>query len=399
MNKHQNKIEKLIEKLCPDGVEFRELGKILKRNKGTKITASQMKVLHKKDAPIKIFAGGKTFAMVDFDDIPEKDIHNIPSIIVKSRGVIEFEYYNKLFSHKGEFWSYYSNNKEVDIKYIYYYLKHKEVYFQVLASKMQMPQISLPDTEKFKIPIPPIKIQKEIVKILDNFTELEADLEADLEAELEARQKQYEYYRDEMLSFDNDEVEFKELGEIGDVAMCKRIFKNQTSSDGDIPFFTIGTFGKQPNSFIPEKVYSEYRAKYSFPKKGDVLLSASGTIGRLVIYDGEPAYFQDSNIIWLKNDESEVLNKFLYYFYTITKWKTEGGTIKRLYNKNFKKVKIPIPSIEKQKEIVETLDKFNALTNNISIGLPAEIKARRQQYEYYREKLLTFKELEKQHDK
>ncbi|OVE78615.1 type I restriction endonuclease subunit S, partial [bacterium I07] len=114
-----------------------------------------------------------------------------------------------------------------------------------------------------------------------------------------------------------DGVEFKKLGEVGKVSMCKRIFKNQTSSVGQIPFYKIGTFGKQPDAFISEEIFNDYRNKFSFPKKGDVLLSASGTIGRRVVYDGEPAYFQDSNIIWLEHDESIVLNKFLYHFYAI----------------------------------------------------------------------------------
>ena len=185
-------------------------------------------------------------------------------------------------------------------------------------------------------------------------------------------------------------VEFRALGEIGKVSMCKRIFKNQTTSTGQIPFYKIGTFGKTANAFIPHDVFADYRKKFSFPKKGDVLLSASGTIGRRVIYDGEPAYFQDSNIIWIDNDESKVLNKFLYYFYSIVTWQTEGGTIKRLYNDNLKKIKIPIPPLTEQKRIVTILDKFDALVNDISTGLPAEITARRKQYEYYRNQLLTF---------
>ena len=109
--------------------------------------------------------------------------------------------------------------------------------------------------------------------------------------------------------------EIKKLGELGKVSMCKRILKKQTSTSGDIPFYKIGTFGKLPNAFISNEVYEEYRSKYSFPKKGDILLSASGTIGRRVIYDGKPAYFQDSNIVWIANNEEEVLNEYLYVFY------------------------------------------------------------------------------------
>ena len=177
-------------------VEWRALGEVLVRTKGTKITAGKMKELHKSNAPIKIFAGGKTFALVDFDDIPQKDINHKPSIIVKSRGIIEFEYYDKPFSHKNEMWAYHSQNPNINIKFIYYFLKQNEPYFQQIGSKMQMPQIATPDTDKFKIPIPPLSVQSQIVQILDTFTELNDQLRDELTAELSMRQKQYQYYRD-----------------------------------------------------------------------------------------------------------------------------------------------------------------------------------------------------------
>ena len=134
-------------------VEWKVLGEVLVRTKGTKITAGQMKELHKDGAPVKIFAGGKTIAFVDFGDIPLKDVNYEPSIIVKSRGVIGFEYYNMPFSHKNEMWSYHSINKYIHIKYVYHFLKINELHFQNLGNKMQMPQIATPDTDKFAIPI------------------------------------------------------------------------------------------------------------------------------------------------------------------------------------------------------------------------------------------------------
>ena len=147
------------------------------------------------------------------------------------------------------------------------------------------------------------------------------------------------------------------LGKIGKVAMCKRIFKNETSQIGDIPFYKIKTFGRKQDSFINVDLYTQYKNKYPFPNKGDILISSSGTIGRLVIYDGRPAYFQDSNIIWLAHDGDSITNKFLYYVYNITKWNTEGSTIKRLYNNNFLSTKILIPKdIKEQKAIVEVLE-------------------------------------------
>ena len=139
------------------------------------------------------------------------------------------------------------------------------------------------------------------------------------------------------------------------------------------------------------KFYDEYKNKYSFPRKGEILISASGTIGRTVIYDGQDAYFQDSNIIWIQNDESKVLNKYLYYYYQIIEWNVEGGTIKRLYNTNLSKTIIAYPPLSEQKRIISILDKFESLVNDLSEGLPAEIAAVQEQYEYYRNKLLTFK--------
>lgn len=169
--------------------------------------------------------------------------------------------------------------------------------------------------------------------------------------------------------------------------------KNETSAEGDVPFFKIGTFGGSANAYISRETFEKYSSQYSYPKKGDVLISAAGTIGRTIVFDGNPAYFQDSNIVWIDNDESQVLNRFLFYYYQLQPWKTStGGTIARLYNDNIRKAKIPVPSIEEQKRIVTILDRFDALCNDLTIGLPAEIEARQKQYEYYRDKLLAFDE-------
>lgn len=174
--------------------------------------------------------------------------------------------------------------------------------------------------------------------------------------------------------------------------MCKRIMKAQTTNTGDIPFYKIGTFGKKADAFISRELFNEYKRLYSYPRKGTILVSASGTIGRCVVYEGEDAYYQDSNIVWLDNDESIVLNTYLYHYYQIVNWNTEGGTIKRLYNDCFASTPIPVPPLELQEKIVAILDRFETLVNDLSEGLPAEIAAVKEQYEYYRNKLLTFKE-------
>ncbi|MGL2710446.1 restriction endonuclease subunit S [Helicobacter pylori] len=145
------------------------------------------------------------------------------------------------------------------------------------------------------------------------------------------------------------------LGDIGKPCMCKRVMKHQTTQYGEIPFYKIGTFGNTADAFISKKLFLEYKTKYSFPKKGDILISASGTIGRAVIYDGKPAYFQDSNIVWIDNDETLVKNDFLFYAYSNIKWNTEHTTILRLYNDNFKNTLIPLPTLNEQIAIANIL--------------------------------------------
>ena len=154
------------------------------------------------------------------------------------------------------------------------------------------------------------------------------------------------------------------LGEIGKISMCKRILKSQTNEFSGIPFYKISTFGGTPTVYIDEKIYREYKEKYSYPKKGDILISAAGTIGKTVIFDGEDSYFQDSNIVWIENDESKVTNQFLYYFLQTNPFiTTNGSTIKRLYNDNLRDTKIPnVPSIQQQNQITDIL---GALDNKI----------------------------------
>lgn len=159
--------------------------------------------------------------------------------------------------------------------------------------------------------------------------------------------------------------EEKTLGDIGEPLMCKRILKEKTTnccSEGNVPFYKIGTFGQKADAYIPKIIYDEYKGKYSFPKKGEILISASGTIGRLVIYDGEPAYFQDSNIVWVANDQKALLNSFLYYIYTTLKWQTsDGGTINRLYNSDLKRMKVSYPSLPEQRKIASCLSSLDTL--------------------------------------
>ena len=158
----------------------------------------------------------------------------------------------------------------------------------------------------------------------------------------------------------------KKLGEVAEVCMCKRIFAHQTSKIGNIPFYKIGTFGKEADAYISSQLYEEYKAKYSYPEKGDVLISAAGTLGRTVVFDGRPAYFQDSNIVWLKIDKSQLCNDYLAHYYKVIKWaSSEGSTISRLYNGIICDTEILLPPLEEQAAIAEALSDVDSLTSSL----------------------------------
>ena len=169
------------------------------------------------------------------------------------------------------------------------------------------------------------------------------------------------------------------LGEIGPVRMCKRIMKDETSPDGEIPFFKIGTFGGKADVFISRERYEEYKSKYPYPKRGDVLISAAGTIGRLVVFDGGESYFQDCNIVWVENDETKVTNECLHYALQLARWKpSQGSTILRLYNDDIRAVEFFAPdSLLDQRHvasILSTIDRKIALNRKRIATLEAMAK-------------------------
>jgi type I restriction enzyme S subunit len=259
------------------------------------------------------------------------------------------------------------NPNQIDFNYLHLYLFFS--YISGVTETMQshstgIRNLKFDEYKQISVPIPPLPEQKRIVAILaESFASI-AKAKANTEQNLNNARELFESYLQSVFASKGEGWEEKTLGEIGKVSMCKRIYKNQTASNGDIPFYKIGTFGKEPDAFIPYNIYNEYREKYSFPKKGAILISASGTIGRRVKYDGEPAYFQDSNIMWLDNDEKQVLNDYLFYFYGACKWNsTKGATISRLYYDNLKSIEIAYPkSRTEQQSIVQKLDTISSET-------------------------------------
>lgn len=379
-----SKLDELIRELCPDGVKYKKLVDAVSIERGKRVVRSQLSIRGK----YPVYQNSLT--PLGYHTDCNYNANTTFIIVAGAAGEIGFS--DKAFWAADDCFTVVCPENVLN-RYIYHLLLNNQNQLASKVRKASIPRLSRSAIENLVIPIPPLDVQREIVRILDNFTELTAELTV----ELTARQKQYAFYRNKLLTFGKTEgarIERIPLGDIGSICMCKRILKSQTNTVGGVPFYKIGTFGKKADAYISQETFDEYRAKYNFPKKGDVLISAAGTIGRTVVYNGEPAYFQDSNIVWIDNNESIVLNSYLRYCYELKPWKaSEGGTIPRLYNDNIAKAVIAVPPIEEQKRIVSILDSFDAICNDLTSGLPAEIKARQKQYEHYRDRLLSFKEL------
>jgi len=272
--------------------------------------------------------------------------------------------------------------KTIQNRFLSYTVSHQNSQTQIRnnVGAGAIPNISQEIISKIKILIPPDRERKEQQKIATCLSSLDEvigahsqklDLLKDHKKALmqnlfPQEGKKVPKYRFKEFEKDGEWVE-KKLGTIGDPLMCKRILKEQTTSNSKdgIPFYKIGTFGREADAYIPIELYEEFKNKYSFPNVGDILISASGTIGRLVVYDGLPAYFQDSNIVWLGNNEELVLNAFLYHCYSILKWQTsDGGIISRLYNSDLKNIGIKFPKGKaEQQKIASCLSSLDALIN------------------------------------
>ena len=398
-----SKLDEMIRELCPDGVEYVKLNSVCDIYDGThstpNYTESGVKFASVENIG-NLYATRKYISEKDFEKYKIKPrIGDVMMTRIGSVGVCTVVDRNEALAFYVSLALLRPQLDKVQSRFLKYAIEsihgRKELRKRTLINAVPI-KINKDDIGKVTIPLPPIEIQREIVHTLDNYTENVVKLQNQLTAELTARQKQYTFYRNKLLTFSGNEkakIVKISLGDIGPICMCKRILKSQTNTVEGVPFYKIGTFGKKADAYISKETFDEYRSKYSFPKKGDVLISAAGTIGRTVVYDGKPAYFQDSNIVWIDNNESVVLNSYLRYCYELKPWKvSSGGTIQRLYNDNIAKAIITVPPLDVQNRIVNVLDNFEKICSDLNIGLPAEIEARQKQYEYYRDKLLTFAE-------
>ena len=394
-------------------VEWKKLNECLKKGKGTKITASQMKLLHKEGAPIRIFAGGKTYADVNYGDIPDKDIHTEEAIVVKSRGIIDFEYCTEPFSFKNEFWSYSSDDENINLRYIYHYLVHNKGHFQNIANNMQMPQISSNDTEKFKIPVPSFKVQSRIVQVLDNFDTVCNDLNIGLPKEIELRKKQYEYFREKLLTFvaegeyTDSTVQYRQdiirllnwvfgsirvkLGSVAEYSQ-KRISVTDLTPETYVGVDNLlqDRKGKTVATFLPEQ------GSVTTYNQGDILIGNIRPYLKKIWFSNQVGG-TSGDVLTIQNSITPCMeNKYLYYilsddrFFYYNVQYSKGSKMPRGDKQAIMQYKFILPSIAEQERIVSTLDIFNTLTNSLSDGLPKEIELRQKQYEYWREQLLNF---------
>ena len=402
------KLEELINELCPDGVEYVKIKDYFIRLKGTPITAAKMKEIASNDGEIKVFAGGKTVINAYEKDIPKANITRVPAVLVQSRGVIDVVYYDNPFTFKNEMWAY-THNEQTTVKYLYYFLSTQVNKMRESASGMgSLPQISLKVTEEMQIPLPPLYIQSEIVHILDSFTLLTAELTA----ELTARQKQYAFYRDYLLDFSNEDVtkkipdidcsnvEYKRLGDIATAIYRGAGIKRDEVTETGIPCVRYGeiytTYNVTFNNCVSHTDEDKIQNKKYF-EHGDVLFAITGEsveeIAKSCVYLGHDKGLAGGDIVVLKHNQNP---KYMAYVLSTTNaqsQKSKGKVKSKVVHSSVPAISdiiIPIPPLAEQEKIANMIERFDHLCNDISNGLPAEIEARKKQYEYYRDTLLSF---------
>ena len=360
---NQSKLNRLIQELCPEGVEYRKLGEVL-----TICNGKDYKNLNPGSVPV--YGSGGVLTYVD------KSLYDKPSVLIPRKGSLDKLYYLEI-----PFWTvdtlFYTdiNCSLVVPKFVYYVLQKEHL--EDLNVAGGVPSLTQKVLNLVPIPVPPLPVQSEIVRILDAFTALTAELTA----ELTARRKQYEYYRDRLLKFDDltGGIRWVELNE---VAKGISSGKNKEKLEGG-SFPVYGSTGII--AYTETAVYDEPR----------ILVARVGAnAGYVHIADGMYDVSDNTLIIDLKMDKA--LLRYVYHVLTnmnINQY-AKGGGQPLITASLLKDLPIPLPPLSEQRRIVSILDRFDALCNDLTVGLPAEIDARRKQYEFYRDRLLDFQRKE-----
>lgn len=320
------------------------------------------------NAPYPVYNGGSSYT-----GFYENYNQEGPKVIVSARGANAgfVNYCEKNFWAGNSCYSIATKDNR-NLKFLYHCLKKNQSNYLNNQQAANIPSISKKDIQETILVMPKSFEQQAIASY---FTSLDSQISAATSRlaslkQMKAASLQAMFPQEgetvPKIRFKGFEGKWKKVKfkEFGHVAMCKRIFKNQTTSEGDVPFYKIGTFGSEPDSYISQSLFEEYKKKYPFPNKGDILISAAGTIGRTVEYNGENCYYQDSNIVWLDHNNN-ITNGFLKQLYSIVKWSSlEGATIKRLYNSNILETTFYIPNINEQQAIASY---FTSLDRQISL--------------------------------
>ena len=411
-----SRLDELIAELCPDGVEYKKLGDLCsikarigwqRLTKSEYLTEGNYYLI----TGVDITSGYR----VNFEScyyVSEERYHmdeNIQlqngDIIVTKDGTIGkvalIEHMDKPGVLNSHLFVIRDKSGLLENKYLMYILLSNV--FQKFVSTNQtqgtIPGLNQATIVKFTFPVPPLPVQQEIVRILDHFTELTAELQKQLDVELTARKKQYEYYRDFLLSFD-ETVPIKRIGELSNYRRGSFPqpygHKEWYDGDGAMPFVQVADIGDDMRlvNDTKRKISVVAQKKSVYAPKGSVVISLQGSIGRIAItqYD---AYI-DRTVAIFHHLSEQVNKKYFVYelqrVFSIKEKTARGSTIKTITKEEFTDFSIPVPSIIEQGRIVSILDRFDSLCNDLSSDLPAEIAARQKQYEYYRDKLLTFKE-------
>ena len=389
-----SRLDELIKELCPNGVEYNELGEIAKVTIGEFVHKDKQS----ENAEYPVFNGGISNTGYYNDYNEEKD-----KIIMSARGA-NAGYINRVFVNYWAGNSCYTINTNDEImnwNFLYYVLKNKEKNILNEQQTGSIPSISKKQVEGILVPVPPLEVQEEIVRILDNFTALTAELTA----ELTARKKQYSWYRDYLLTFEN-KVEKSKLSEVATIKArigWQGLTKEEYLITGNYYLITgtdfqNGEINLKNCYYVNEERYIQ--DKNIQLKNDDVLVTKDGTLGKVAYVSNldKPATLNSGIFVIRSIDTNKLLNRYLFhylkapYLMKYAQNKLTGGTIKHLNQNVIVDFEIPLPPLEVQKRIVEVLDNFEKICNDLNIGLPAEIEARQKQYEFYRNFLLTFKE-------